>query len=161
MFAISVRGRRYSSALASARSARWTRPDYGDTRTGDFPMSGGGPTVEVHLPNRAKVPLGTSLPLLALDWLTQTWFRFNALVCWLVLVFILIGADVPFEKKILTFIVSPVAAPILYVMWSLSILTLSFIPIVKVPLGVLRLTYLRLFSRLIVQRVRVEMPVWF
>jgi len=35
-------------------------------------MSGSGPTIEMHLPNKTKVPLGMSKHLQIIDWLTQT-----------------------------------------------------------------------------------------
>jgi len=118
------------------------------------------PTVGVELPHRTSAPLSSSPLLILFDWMTQTWFRFNVLLAWFVMVLVVIAAPAPIGQKLGMLIVSPIAAVIFYFAWYVFLVVVSFLPVVKIPIGFLKLIYFRIFSRLIVQPISVEMPVW-
>jgi len=94
------------------------------------------------------------------DWMTRTWFRFNVLLAWLVMVLVVVAAPAPIGQKFGMLVVSPIAALFFYFAWYVFLTIVSFMPGIKIPFGFLKLIYFRLFSRLIVQPISVEMPVW-
>jgi hypothetical protein len=118
------------------------------------------PAVHVELPHRTAISRSSSPPLLVLDWLTRTWFRFNILLLWIFLLFLIIAVPVPIEQKLGMLAISPIAAVLFYLSWFVFLLIVSFIPVVKIAIGFLKLIYFRMFSRLVVQPIRVAMPVW-
>jgi hypothetical protein len=113
------------------------------------------------LPHRTATPLGYGFGWSVLDWLTQTWFRFNIFIAWLIVDAGIAAAPAPLGQKGLALLLSPIVGAFVWAVWSLFLIVASFMPALKMPLGYLRLAYLRLFCRLIVQPICIETPVWF
>lgn len=103
---------------------------------------------------------GNAPVLLIADWLSQTWFRFNLFMVWLALVGFLAISPLPMLGKLAIFAISPVAAIIGYYTLFVMIAVVAFMPGLKVPVGYLRLIYFRLFSRIVVQEIELELPTW-
>lgn len=122
------------------------------------------PTPEFHyrLPHRTPPEDGGAHLPPAIDWATRTWFRFNVLLISVGLFFVALTSPAPAAEKIGPILVVVPAAMIAYVVFSAMLFVCSFLPIVKIPFGLMRILYYRCFSRLIVERApTLEMPVWF
>jgi hypothetical protein len=118
------------------------------------------PSTTTTFPSRAPVRLGSSIPWRALDWVTQTWLRFNILVAWVAVVLIIGCSPAPIGEKLGMFLVSPIAMIIIFPIWVVAIIVLSFMPGIRVPIGFMRILYFRTFSRYVVQPIQVSTPVW-
>ncbi len=123
-------------------------------------MSFHAPRKTFRLPHRAKKLPGTSPFLLTVDWLSTTWFRFNVTFIWLFLVIVVSISPYPMVGKLSIFLISPIAALIFYYLFFLGRILLAFDQKRKMWIGYLELGYLRLFSRLVVQEIELELPIW-
>ena len=120
------------------------------------------PTLHYRLPHREPGAFGTSKFGRIAEWVTNTWPRFNVLMCWIFIVAMLIigPGRLPSPAPML-FLVSPLAAVILYVAIVIVGWIFYVVPKVNVVVGVARLAYLWLFCRLVVQRApTIEIPAW-
>jgi len=120
------------------------------------------PQMHYHLPYRKAGSFGTSVPGQIAEWLTTTWFRFGAFVTWWVaLPFIMSATPGNPLATAGMLLVSPIIAALLYAMFKAALAIVYFIPITNVVMGYLRLGYIWLFSRIIVQEApEIVLPVW-
>ena len=112
------------------------------------------------LPHRTKKPLGISPFLLAIDWLSTTWFRFNVTLIWIVITTVVAFAPYPMTAKLIIFMFSPVIAFVFYYLVYFFRIVLAFDEKRKLWVGYLELGYLRMFSRLVVQEIELDLPLW-
>lgn len=120
------------------------------------------PSLETTLPHRTSpfVP-GTRLGRV-LDFVTATWFRFNICITWLAVVLsIAVSPGLSFGTKLLAILVSPAAGLLAYLLLSALVGLCAFLPILKYPMGFLRIGYMTAFSRLVGQPIKVSWPAWY
>jgi hypothetical protein len=121
------------------------------------------PTLHYELPHRKAGAFGASGIGRVAEWLTTTWPRFNIFVCWVTLVLLLLvipGAP-PQSSKLAMLLVSPLAAPILYVVIVLTSWVAYTLPAVNFVFGTARMFYLWVFCRLVVQPApEIALPAW-
>lgn len=96
------------------------------------------------------------------EWVTTTWLRFNVLVSTLVFVpAVLASPTLSAGERVLMLALAPVGGLVLYFMVSMLFLVMLFTPGPSFIFGAIRLAYVWLFSRLIVQPAPdVEAPLW-
>jgi hypothetical protein len=119
------------------------------------------PVLTYHLPHRRAGSFGASAPGLVAEWITTTWLRFGVFLYWILVLFCTTLSPLPGLDRALVLVASPVVAFFLHGGIVLAGWIAYFVPGSGVVFGVLRLVYLRLFSRLIVQEApEVELPLW-
>jgi hypothetical protein len=121
------------------------------------------PTLHYELPHRNAGAFGLSDFGRMAEWITTTWPRFNIFVCWVTLVFLLLavpGAP-PQSSKLEMLLISPLAAPILYVVVVLTSWVAYTLPGMNFVFGAARMFYLWAFCRLVVQPApHLAFPAW-
>ena len=119
-------------------------------------------TFKYDLPNRtrgsfASFPFGK-----VAEYLTLSWLRFNVSLLVVVVVSAALISPAPIETKLLQVALAVPAAFVIYPCVLVAVLICSVIPIVKVPIGLMRVLYYIVFSRLVVQKSpRLYIPAWF
>jgi hypothetical protein len=121
------------------------------------------PTLHYELPRRKPGSFGISPVGQVAEWFTTTWPRFNIFVCWaaIVLLLLIVPGQPPHSSKLEMLLVSPLAAPLLYVVIVLTSWVAYTIPALNFVFGAGRMLYLWLFCRLIVQPApHLALPAW-
>lgn len=120
------------------------------------------PALHHHLPHRTSGSFGTSLAGRVAEWITTKWLRFDVFVVWIAVINSVIWqwSREP-SSAIMSLIVSPIVAIVSYAILKTLFVIIWFIPGLNVVFGSLRLLYIWIFCRIIVQESPiVEIPLW-
>lgn len=121
------------------------------------------PTLHYKLPRRTPGTFGSSRLGRVAEWITATWPRFNIAVCWVVLVLLIltVPGPPPQSSKLELLLISPLAAPIFYVLIVLISWIAYTLPAVNFVFGAVRIFYLWAFCRLVMQPApEIALPAW-
>lgn len=122
------------------------------------------PTLHHKLPSRSEGSFGGSLFGRAAEWLTATWFRFEASLVWVGIVWVTVATPWPsFITGLAILLMSPLVA--VFMLFSLKgagwVIYLVPITLFSQTLGWARIAFLWTFSRLVVEPAPdIEMPLW-
>lgn len=120
------------------------------------------PKAQYRLPNRAAGSFGLSPLGQVAEWITSRWITFDLFVAWAAV--ILISASQFTHDptlSLLLILTSPVGALALYVATKILISITWFIPLVGPIVGIVRLTYIWTFCRIIVEpSPQIEISLW-
>ncbi len=120
------------------------------------------PEFHIKFPHRNAGQLGTSTPAKIIDWITRKWWRFNvtSLACFIALMSLALSQRL--DEMLIRLILSLPAALLIYPCWTITLVLMSFLPVVKYPVGIFRVLYYKVFSRLIVEDApSLSVPLWF
>ena len=119
------------------------------------------PALHYRLPSRRAGSFGTGMFARALEWTTATWFRFEVVLIWLIVVFVTVPSAGDRPVYLLSIcLVSPALALGIWILLKLSGIIFYFIPWMNRIWGGGRLLFNVLFSRLVVQEApTVEWPI--
>jgi hypothetical protein len=120
-----------------------------------------GPRLRYRLPHRTAGSFGHSAIGRAGEWLTASWPRFGTFLSWLTIVLFAFSSSQSDYELLLVLASSPLLAIFVYVGCVLAGWISYFIPVTGTLFGIIRLFYLWLFSRLIVEEApEVEFDLW-
>lgn len=121
-----------------------------------------GPDLHYHLRSRTAGSFGTSPLGRIAESLTLTWFRFEFVLSWLVvLVGIVASLGLGTGAAALAILLSPMTALALWLLLKLTGWLFYFVPKIGPLWGWGRLLFLWLFSRLIVEPApAIDLPAW-
>lgn len=123
------------------------------------------PGFRYNLPSRVAGSFGSSKPGKIAEFVTLSWLRLELTLCWAASVALAIVGPSPaisgLGDRVYLVLLSPIAAIMLWLTLKAVSLVLYFVPGVGMVWGLLRICFVRLFSRLIVQPApTIVMPVW-
>ena len=120
------------------------------------------PALHYRLPSRRAGSFGQSPLGRIAENLTLTWFRFELTLLWILVLSLPLAIPWPnFGLALLSIAVSPLIALVLWALIKLSGWTLYFVPGVNRIWGWSHIIFLRVFSKLVVERApEIELPAW-